>query len=302
MVEVRQTDGMQTRLGTNTLWVLTVLVAWAPTRALAGDPLAYVRSSSQLDRATNPAGYHPLNLLDEDPATIWCEGSEGMGEKEEIRFFFKTKQRIDRVVVNPALSGGRLIQELRLTDGTNTVRVRVGENNVEKTLDRALNGTTITVVIDTVGAANKGSSLNADVACIADLLLYQGKKLFGGKATPEKLRYDAVRDKVLGRWAGEPFGAPEKFITFALDGTWEWNYTPLLAGKKERFMGEYRFRGDRLLMRRGETGRWADMRFKYKRVEVDPTEPGAPKGNYDLISLNEALEEGVQGEYNNAEF
>ena len=66
-----------------------LLLAGSPEAARAGlvllaarpavaDPLAYVRTSSQKDRAQAPSQFHPLNLLDEDPATVWCELPPGV--------------------------------------------------------------------------------------------------------------------------------------------------------------------------------------------------------------------------------
>lgn len=281
---------------------VAALLLFAPQRANAAEPLAYVRASSQNNRAKSVRRHHPLNLLDDDPDTIWCEGGDGVGEGEEVRFFFKRPQRIDRIVIAPALSSGRQVQVVRVSDGVNSVKIPISDAIVEQPLRRPMRGKTYTVTIERVGAPNAGAELDDNVACLGDVLFYFGKRLFGGRLPASKLRYDKVRDKVLGRWSGEPFGAPEKFITFALDGTWEWRYDPLLEGRKARITGEYRFRGNRLLMRVGETGRWADMRFKYQRKKVDPTVIGAPQGDYDTIFLNDSLKGKVGGTYNNAEF
>ncbi len=66
--------------------------------------------------------------------------------------------------------------------------------------------------------------------------------------------------------------------------------------------GEYRFRGKRLLMRKGETGRWGDVRFKYERINVDQDEPGAPAGDYSRLSFNDLLSKEFAGDYNDAQF
>jgi len=76
----------------------------------------------------------------------------------------------------------------------------------------------------------------------------------------------------------------------------------LLGGKAKRLAGEYRFRGDRLLMRAGEVGRWVDMQYRYRRVKVDPGEMGAASGDYDTISLGKGLGPDLAGDYNNARF
>ncbi len=289
------------RVGRLTLTGILAALLVVPFQAEAAEPLAYVRASSQNARAKSAKLHHPLNLLDDDPETIWCEGAEGVGEGQEVRFFFKRSQRIDRIVIAPALATGRKIQVVRVSDGVNSVKIPISDAIVEQPLRRPMRGKTYTITIEQVGGPNSGSDLNDDVACLGDVLLYLGKRLFGGRLPEDKLRYDPVRDKVLGRWSGEPFGAPEKFITFALDGTWEWLYEPLLEGRKARVTGEYRFRGNRLLMRVGETGRWADMRFEYGRKKVD-SQIGAPQGDYDTIFLNDSLKGKVGGSYNNAEF
>jgi hypothetical protein len=272
--------------------------------ALRADTLAYVRASSQYQRDKATEGFHVLNLLDDDRETIWCEGSDGTGEGEEIRFYFKSPQKIDRIVVTPTPLSGRRISRLRVSDGTNSANIDLDDATTVQVqpLKKSMEGTTFIVTITEVAEPLKGSKLPDTVACLADVLFYYKNKLFGGKMTPDKFSYDRQRDKILGRWSGEPLGAPERFLTFAIDGSWEWTFVPMLGGKSEKVNGEYRFRGDRLLMRRGETGRWADVNFKYKRVVADPNDIGAPLGDYDVVNLNDALGEKFAGEYNNAEF
>jgi hypothetical protein len=278
---------------------IAAMLAAAPVLA---DPLAYVRASSQKDLDGDRSLYHPLNLLDDDPATLWCEGKPGLGEGEEIRFYFKTNQKIDRIVIGPTPLSGRKVLRVKVTDGANNVNVDLDDVYVERALRSPLSGTNYTVSIERVGGPNEGSKLDAEVACLADVLMYYKQQPFGGRLAPAKLRYDKMKDRVLGRWSGAPLGASESFIIFALDGTWEWTFEPLLGGKSERMAGEYRFRGNRLLMRRGETGRWSDMGFSYEYVKVDPDDIGRPLGNYDLIKLNTALGDKIANDYNNAEF
>src|SRR4051794_39871628 len=89
--------------------------------------LAYVRASSQLDAATNRGQYHPLNLLDDDPSTIWCEGADGVGEGESIQVFFKKPQKVNRISITPTPSSGRMVEAVRISDGRKSVLVHVGE-------------------------------------------------------------------------------------------------------------------------------------------------------------------------------
>lgn len=280
--------------------VLPLVLGIAAKASAAG--LAYVRASSQLEASTNRGRYHPLNLLDDDPSTLWCEAAGGGSAGESVEIVFKRKQRIDRIAVNPAFRTGRLVEAVRVSDGLRSITLTIAAGPAVEVLSPPLEGTTYMVSIEKVGApaATAEAGGPAGAACVADVLLYWRNHPFGGNAG--RLRFDARLDKVAGTWQGGPFGAPEQLLVLALDGTWEWTYTPLLGGKPKRLAGEYRFQEDRLLMRQGEVGRWSDMRIEMRRVRIDPAEPGAPKGDYDVLTLGRALGQALAGEYNNARF
>jgi len=280
----------------------SLLVLLSAGVAQAG-ALGYMRASSQFAHDLDASIYHPLNLIDDDPTTMWCEGSASEGEGEWVRFFFKTSQKIDRIVVVPAAQSGRLIEQVTIDDGSNTVRIDLTAHaSADKTMERPLEGKTYIVTISRIGGPNAESKLPKDVACLADVMLYFKGHAFGGKVGAERLRFDPARDRLLGPWTGEPFGAPEKFITFSLDGTWEWTFKPLLGGAGGRMFGEYRFRGAELLMRRGEAGRWHEMGIAFRHVKVDADQQGAPQGDYDSFRLNNALGAEISGQYDNAVF
>lgn len=281
-------------------WILAMIAVAPP--ASAADSLIYVRASSQYGRDSEPSRYHPLNLLDDDPETVWCEGDAELGEGQTITFYFRARQKIDRIVIGPTAKSGRIIEAVRITDGTNSVRVELGDTYVEQRLNSPLDGQTYVVTIERVLGPNKGAPLPPDAACLADMLLYHGGRLFGGRTPAGKLRFDATRDIVLGRWNGPPFGAPESILTFGLDGSWDWVYRPLLGGKGDTWRGEYRFRDNRLLMRRGEAGRWRDVELVYRRVKIDPDAYSGPKGDYDRLTINGEVGAAMAGDYDNAEF
>ena len=284
-------------------WIrpLCALSVLAPSTARAADTLIYVRASSQYERAADPSRYHPLNLLDDDPATIWCGDGDKLGEGEEIRYHFRAPQKIDRIVIGPTPKSGRIIEAVRVSDGTSSVRVVLDERYADQSLKTPLEGDTYTVTIERVLGPNKGSALPAGITCLAEALLYYNGRLFGGRTPPSKLRFDRMRDLILGRWHGPPFGASESTLTFGLDGTWDWVYHPLLGGTGDSLHGEYRFRGDRLLMRRGEAGRWRDVSLLYRRVKVDPGAYSGPTSDYDRLTINGAVGPKMVGNYDNAQ-
>ena len=264
--------------------------------------LAYVSASGQ-SAGANAGNFHPLNLLDDDANTVWCAPSPEFGKGQEVTFVFKRNQRIDRIVINPSSRGARMIDTVRFFDGARVVSVAVGAESATNRLDTPLFGDQITMSVERLGEVNNDSPFRGtETVCLADILLYNRDQLFGGKQPAKNMRYDERLDQVLGRWNGGELGAPEKQMTFALDGTWEWSFQPMLGGTKQRASGEYRFRGSRLFMRKGEMGRWSDMGFRFERVSVDPMELGSPRGNYSRFELNSALGDLLGDSYNNAEF
>jgi len=279
-----------------------LLVLALPRLGVAADTLIYVRASSQLDRAGDPSAYHPLNLLDDDADTLWCEGASDLGEGAEVRYYFRAPQRIDRIVIGPSPKSGRLIEAVTVSDGHNTARIALDGQYVEQRIEPPLEGDTYVLTIARVLGPNKEAKLANDVACLADALFYYQGRLFGGRTPAGKLRYDRMRDLVLGPWNGAPFGAPESTFTFGLDGTWEWVFKPLLGRGGETIRGEYRFRDAKLLMRRGETGHWRDVGFIYRRIKVDPNAYSGPTTDYDRIHITGAIAPKMAGDYDNAQF
>lgn len=273
-----------------------VAVGGAAGPALA-DTLAYVRATSFAPH-TDESKYHPLNLADDDPTTVWCEGNDGRGEGEEVTYFFKRPQRIDRVIITPSPHSDPAIQSIRFSDGYRSVDLNVGDVVVEKSFAPPMQGKEYTITITRVAPGTTGPLRS----CLADVMLYWKKRPFGGRTPPSALRYNRYQDRLLGVWNGGPMGAPEKTLTFALDGTWSWTYSPLMGGKSRKMSGEYRFRGNRLLMRKGETGRWSDMRFKWEDKKAAPNDPTSPLNDYRVLTFNDALGALLAGEYNNGKF
>lgn len=296
--------------------LLTCLVASAATAApSASGGVAYVRATSQLAQDDNPARYNPLNLLDGDPSTVWCESRSPFGEGEEVTFHFKTAQTVDRVFVAPAPRGGRTVDTVRVSDGKSTMRVHLAEGAVEQPLKPALHGTDFTFTIETTtqtivetppdtpgvapAAPSSAAGPLARVACLADVALYHGSQ----SLTASRARaFDMGHERLVGAWAAQPLGASEKFLVFALDGTWTWTHRPLLGGKSKNLSGTYRLQGGRLLLRKGTSGRLVDVGLVIRRVKVDGGDVGAPREDYDLLMINNNLTPELGATYTNARF
>ncbi|MEZ4270094.1 MAG: hypothetical protein R3C68_01225 [Myxococcota bacterium] len=206
------------------------------------------------------------------------------------------------MVIGPAATSGRQIETVRISDGRRSLTIDLTGGYVREQFPKPLKGREYVLTILRVGPVNDKTTVGNNDACLADFMLYHQQQPFGGRIAPAKLRYDKYRDRIVGHWNGGELGAPETFMTFHLDGTWTWSYRPLMGGEPKNLNGEYRFRGNRLLMRKGETGRWSDMRHKYKTVHIDPEARSNIEGDYAVITINASLGPLVGGEYNNAQF
>jgi hypothetical protein len=256
--------------------------------------LAYVRASSQLEEGAD-GKFQPLNLLDNNHDTLWCAAAGD--DRPTIEIVFRTPTPIDEIRIVPARVG-QTITRVRLDDGRHQVTLESHGQILAQALRPALAGPAFALTLLELSSSPAAGSARGRV-CLADVLLFSRGVLFAGAAVP---RFEPQTQAVLGGWSGGALGAPERRLTFALDGSWEWLFEPLLGGRGKRLSGEYRFRGGRLLMRQGEAGRWTDMGYRLERVHVDPEELGVPRADYRVLHLGEALGVDLAGDYNDARF
>ncbi|MEZ4270095.1 MAG: hypothetical protein R3C68_01230 [Myxococcota bacterium] len=65
-------------------WLLITTVLLAPLSEAVADNLAFVTATSQLEVKKNQGKYHPIHLLDDDPATIWCEAATRVTARAKV--------------------------------------------------------------------------------------------------------------------------------------------------------------------------------------------------------------------------
>lgn len=191
--------------------------------AYASPSVGWVRASGQLDSST-PGQYTPLNLLDGQPSTVWCSRNAD-ALSESVAFGFAepvTLTRLDVTTGNAASSetfhAFSRVRKLLLkgTEGTATLSVEdtLGPQTVQ--LAKPLRGKNFTLeVLDTYSAEDPLAP-----ACLADVVPYAGATALAGPTLRKSLDYQPVKAAVLGLWYGGPEGAPDKTLTFFLDGSW----------------------------------------------------------------------------------
>jgi hypothetical protein len=236
-----------------------LLLASAP-RALAAPPsVGYAHATDYLDKDSHPERYHPLNLLDGRDATAWCAaegegrhpltiGFKGVATVDEVRIY--TGNGTDREAFK-AYGRARKIT-LQGKDGARNFTIEDKRGMQTVPLKPPLTGAWFTLE---VGAIFPGSEPGAPV-CITDLVFYsEGKPLNGTKLAPV-LKYEARTAPLLGTWFAGLEGAPDRFLSFYVDGTYSFVHEPLGGGAGPRtLVGSYTASSSRLTLELPKKGR-----------------------------------------------
>jgi len=201
---------------------LLLLLLAAPA-AQATPSVGWVRASGQLDAST-PSRYTPLNLFDGLPATVWCSrGADALSET--LSFGFAEPVTLTRVEVT---TGNAASEEtfhafsrvrkllLRGPGGVATLVLEDTPGPQSLPLPKPLRGQAFTLeVLDTYPAEDVLAA-----ACLADFLPFSGTAPLAGPVLRKRLGYQPGGTELLGVWYGGPAGAPDRALTFMLDGSW----------------------------------------------------------------------------------
>lgn len=235
------------------LFVSLVAVSFAPVAAWAGPPaVAYARASSQLKLDTKPSLFLPLNMLDGNPKTVWCEGADGDGVGESVNVGFKGHLDVDeiRITTGDARDAASFKAHGRAKQlDLKTDEKRYSFSVVDNTTPQSFKFDSFNVDRLTVEIAEvvPGEGEEKSVACIADVLFLSKGKVVNGAIMDGKFGYDKGRAALMGAWYGGPSGARDKFLDFNYDGTYWYSFKPFDPEiKAEAFGGRYTFDGERL--------------------------------------------------------
>jgi hypothetical protein len=198
-------------------------VLLAAAAAHATPTVGWVRASGQLDAST-PSRYTPLNLLDGLVSTVWCSRNAD-ALSESLAFGFAdpvTLTRLDVSTGNAAtvetFHAFSRVRKLLLrgpeATATLTLEDRLGPQTVQ--LAQPMRGKNFSLeVLDSFAAEDPLTP-----ACLGDVLPFAGATPLAGTVLRKWLVYQPGRTEVLGLWYGGPDGAPDRTLTFFLDGTW----------------------------------------------------------------------------------
>jgi hypothetical protein len=186
--------------------------------------LGFVQANDWYERASAPAHFQPLLLVDGDLRTAWCAASSD-AQADALTLGFSAMVAVDEVRIgtgNQAATGAfhasaRPRKFVLRTDGrasTFTVADTEGLQTVK--LDAPLQGTVFTLeVLDVEPAEDPAAS-----ACVSEVqLVSHGKPI----PDPKKslLVWNPERAKLLGIWYSGDEGNPDQSLAFFVDGSWQ---------------------------------------------------------------------------------
>lgn len=260
---------------------------------IAPGQLSYLHASSA-ENGDAPSTWG-FNAVDGKNTTAWCTGGEDpVGQMVVLGFM--QKETISSIsVVAGQLRGGILdtgharVRELQLNDGHEKRNITLADQAEpqELQLQPPMQVRQLALVVKDVYPA-EGSNPSA---CLADVTLSHGKTLLTGESVARMAR-SLPRNKLslVGVWIDDP-SAPERFLTFSLDGTFAWRFEPLMEGSPVTLKGEWDLSGSRLTLK--VKGHPKPAVFKVERERVVTR-----KGAHEQLTLDgEDGHEKLAGEY-----
>ncbi len=235
-----------------------LLSVLAPPALAAPPSVGYAQAEDYFEKDAHPERYHPLNVLDGRDTTVWCSaqgegaraltiGFQGVATVDEVRLYtgngssreaFKEHARARRLTLQGTdAARGFTIEDKR---GMQTVPLRPPVSGAWLTLE----------VTDTFPGSEPGAPV-----CLTDIVFFsQGKPLNGTKLAP-KLKYDPRTAPLLGTWFAGLEGAPDRFLSFYVDGTYRFVHEPLGGEGPQVLTGSYSASSSRLTLELPKKGK-----------------------------------------------
>ena len=231
--------------------------------------------------------YHPVNLLDNNPTTLWCAHYREGGVRVQLQL--SRSRSVDRVVLMRANRGAKAVDVVHISrDGHGyDVSLTDGPGDVSLSPTRTR---TLTVTVREVSDSGADASLGADVFCLSDIALYDhGEPVDMTEVTvaPERLA-----EQVVGGWQREGASRTSSVLTFNLDGTWQ--MTP--ARGKRLLKGTYQLGADRILMRRPGR-RSTQLVAQVDRVAISGISQENEQDTYSILVVRGTGDAKIDGKY-----
>lgn len=250
--------------------------------ALAAPPppsVGYAQADDYLDKGTRPQRYTPLNVLDGRDATVWCAsdapearprmtiGFKGVATVDEVRVY--TGNGSDREAFKSYARARKIT--LQGKDGARSFTLEDKRGVQLVPLSPPISGGWFTLeVTDTYPGAEPEIPV-----CLTDVVFYAGGKPLNGTRLAPVLKYNARMAPLLGTWFGGLEGAPDRFLSFFVDGTYRFVHEPLGGEEPTVLTGAFSPSNSRLSLELPKKGK---LSVRFSREEAE-----GPAGGHTLI-------------------
>lgn len=220
---------------------LTALLLVCMAAPAAATSLAYVEASSELDDGA-PATYG-YNLVDGNENTAWCSKPGPGSTPPEFVFGFAQAVTLKEVsIVAGAIKSGVIdkgrarVRQVSLSDGRVEVTLPLRDTAEVQNLrlSTPVKGRMFVLRIQDTYAGNPGSP-----TCMAEVQLRGAQAYTGGAIGGQVRALPIPARRLLHAWVDE-VSAPERSLVLAVDGTFAYDYTPLIEGKPAKLRGRWR--------------------------------------------------------------
>jgi hypothetical protein len=266
--------------------VLAVLTLPPLAAAQAPAGVGYAQVRDYFRREAQPERYGALNLLDGRDASAWCTpGPDPLDVPVTIGF--KDSVTLDEVRIftgdgkdAESFRKASRAKEFSLESAAGARRFSVADQRGLQTvqLQPPLQGARFTLrVLDQFPSEDPEAPV-----CVSDVVFAAGGRALNGPWLTPKLKPDKRTAPLLGTWFAGYDGAPDRFLSFYLDGTFRYLFEPFedSAGRKS-LSGRYTVGRTQLTL---ELPKQRRVKLALKR---EPREGGAGE----LLLLEGALPE-----------
>ncbi|MFH1810793.1 MAG: hypothetical protein ABIJ09_18770 [Pseudomonadota bacterium] len=247
-----------------TMWMGTVLGLLLCGPVWAGE-VAYVDWTRAESDDLKHSGYA---AFDGDESTAWCSGPDGVGDVLTLGFI--GTQKVDEIgVIVGLLAKGELdknssrLRELEVSDGkTKQILVFKDKPTVQSIkIQPAQDSQRMTFSVANVFAGERRSS----PVCITEIVLrHKGRALTGDVLKANIRGLNSTRQPLVHLWVDQP-GAPERYLTLGMDGTFLWVHAPILEGKRVRLQGTWSASANKITFK-ASSGKSGTVTYRMDRV------------------------------------
>ena len=232
--------------------------------------------------------YHPVNLTDNNPTTLWCAHFRDGGVRVQLQLL--RPRNVDSMLLTPAARGAKTVSLVHVNRDGEGYDVGFEAQSPAELALRPAHTRSINVAVREVAAAPLAGDLGADVFCLSDIALYDHGELVDPSeitVVPERLS-----EQVVGGWQREGASKKSSILTFNLDGTWQ--MTP--ARGKKLLKGTYELASDRIVMRRPGR-RSALLMAQVDRVSISGEGQENQQDSYSILVLHGTGDTKIDGKY-----